>query len=79
MSLKTFIKHNPLLYHAAKGLERASFPFLAGLCGLMRRLHGIDGKAVCLTCFNGALYNDNPRAVAEALHALRPDLAYYRT
>ena len=74
MSLKTFIKQNPLLYRAAKWGERAGYPFLTGLCSLMNRVYGIDGKAVCLTSFDGALYNDNPRAVAEALHRLRPDL-----
>ena len=75
MSIKTLIKQNsPLLFRAAKRLDRACHPVLTRLLNRYNRRNGLDDRAVCLCCFNGGLYNDNPRAVAEALHELRPDL-----
>ena len=74
MSLKTLLKKNPLTYRAARLASAAPEPLLTGLCRLFHRLCGIDARAVFFSSFNGTLYNDNPRAVAEALHALRPDV-----
>ena len=74
MSLKTLLKKNPLTYRAARLVQAAPYPLLTGLCALFHRHFGIDGKAVFFASFNGTQYNDNPRAVAEALHRLRPDV-----
>ena len=73
MSVKSLLKRNRLVYRAALVARRLPYPLLTGLCALCRRVWGIEKGAVCFSSFEGMLYNDNPRAVAEALHALRPD------
>ena len=40
---------------------------------LARGLKGIDGNKVVFMCFRGRSYGDNPRAISERLHALRPE------
>ena len=37
-----------------------------------RLLRGIDGNKVVFRCFQGRSYGDNPRAISERLHELRP-------
>lgn len=37
-----------------------------------RLLRGIDGNKVVFRCFQGKSYGDNPRAISERLHELRP-------
>ena len=39
-----------------------------------RAIFGIDARRVLFSSYAGGGYSDNPRAVSEALHALRPDL-----
>ena len=73
MSVKSLLKKNRLIYKAASALQKLPYPLLTASCGLYHRLFGVDGRAVFFCCFDGMLYNDNPRAVAEALHAIRPD------
>lgn len=72
MSLKTLLKKSPVTYRLARALVRLPDPLLAGWLRLCHRVWGVDGNKACFSCFNGALYGDNPRAVAEALHALDP-------
>ena len=44
------------------------------LMRLCRGIWGIDRRRVLFSSYTGGGYSDNPRAVSEALHALRPDL-----
>ena len=74
MSLKALLKKSRFTYRLALFLVRLPDPLLAGWMRLCHRLLGVDGNKVYFSCFNGALYNDNPRAVAEALHRMAPDV-----
>ena len=72
MSIKSMLKKSRATYLAASWALECSFPAIRCALRLMNRLHGIDPNTVYFSSFNGGLYNDNPRAVAEALHALAP-------
>lgn len=72
MSVIAAIKKNPLLYNLASVARRAHWPLLRAAQRACHALFGVDGRAVYFSSFGGALYNDNPRAVAEALHAVAP-------
>ena len=74
MSLKALLKKSPVTYCIARNLVRLPDPFLAGWLRLCHRVKGVDGNKVYFSCFNGTLCSDNPRAVAEALHALAPEV-----
>ena len=54
------------------GIKHASGPVYSGWMRLCHRLYGVDGNKVFFSSYDGMLYNDNPRAVAEALHAIAP-------
>ena len=72
-SLKARIKGNKALFKVLNGIKHASGPLYSGWMRLCHRLYGVDGNKVFFSSYDGLLYNDNPRAVAEALHAIRPD------
>ena len=76
MSIKALLKKNKAVFRAAQAARTLPYPLLRGLCGLFRRACGIDRRTVYFSSFGGMLCNDNPRAVAEALHRLRPDLRF---
>jgi len=71
-SLKARIKHNRALFTVLNGLRHASGPVYSGWMRLCHRLYGVDGNKVFFSSYDGMLYNDNPRAVAEALHSIAP-------
>ncbi len=73
MSIIAVIKKNPLLYRAADLARRSPWPLLRAIQRACHGLFGVDGRAVYFSSFGGSLYNDNPRAVAEALHEIAPD------
>ena len=72
-SLKARIKHNKALFTVLNGIKHASGPAYTGWMRLCHRLYGVDGDKVFFSSYDGMLYNDNPRAVAEALHAIAPE------
>ena len=72
MTLKALLKKTRFTYILASALRAAPYPIYAGWMRLCHAIHGVEGNTVYFSSFNGALYDDNPRAVAEALHALRP-------
>ena len=71
-SLKARIKHNKALFTVLNGIKHASGPVYTGWMRLCHRLYGVDGNKVFFSSYDGMLYNDNPRAVAEALHEIAP-------
>lgn len=73
MSLKAFIKRNPALKAAVKGLLRLSHPFLTAWMKLCHRLLPLRSDTAFFSSFDGRRFNDNVRAVAEALHDAAPD------
>ena len=73
-SLKARIKGNPVLFKLAAGLQKLPYPLFSGWMRLCHRLRGVDANRVLFSSYDGRLYNDNPRAVAEALHAVAPDV-----
>ena len=72
MSIIAVIKGNPLLYRAADLVRRSPWPLLRAVQRACHAVFGVDRSAVYFSSFGGSLYNDNPRAVAEALHAIAP-------
>ena len=72
-SLKARLKRNRALFTVLNTLKHASDPLYSGWMRLCHRLYGVDGSKVFFSSYDGLLYNDNPKAVAEALHALAPD------
>ena len=72
MSIKSALKKNRLLYRAAKVASQLPWPLMRGWMTLCHALFGVDRQTVYFSSFNGMLYNDNPRAVAEALHRIAP-------
>jgi len=73
MSLKSLLKKSKLTYAAASALRKAPYPLLRGWMRLCHRLRGVDRGKVYFSSFGGKLYNENPRYVCEALHALCPE------
>ena len=73
-SLKAMIKRNKAVFKVASALKRVPYPFLSGWMRLSHARHGVDRRRVFFSSYDGTLYNDNPRAVAEALHALDPSV-----
>ena len=72
-SLKARVKGHPRLFKLLQRLKHLPYPLLSGWMSLCHRLYGVDGNKVVFSSYDGALYNDNPRAVAEALHAACPE------
>lgn len=73
MSIKSLLKKSRLTYRLARLAQRACDVPLAGCMCLCHALFGVDPNKVYLCSFEGALCNDNPRAVADALHARLPE------
>lgn len=71
-SLKARIKGNRLLFAAASAASRAPYPFYSAWMRLCHAVRGVEGDKVLFSSYDGTLFNDNPRAVAEALHAVAP-------
>ena len=72
MTLKALLKKSRFTYALASALRKAPYPIYAGWMRLCHAVHGVERDTVYFSSFNGALYDDNPRAIAEALHQLRP-------
>ena len=72
MTLKALLKKSRLTYVLASALRAVPYPIYAGWMRLCHALRGVEGNTVYFSSFNGALYDDNPKAVAEALHAVCP-------
>ena len=72
-SLKARLKGNKALFSVLNTLRHVPDPLYGGWMGLCHRLYGVEGDKVFFSSYDGLLYNDNPRAVAEALHAVAPD------
>ena len=71
-SLKARIKGCKWLFEALQRLKHAPYPLLSGYMRLCHRLLGVGGNKVFFSSYDGGLYNDNPRAVAEALRPWTP-------
>ncbi len=71
-SLKARIKGNKALFTVLNTVKHAQDPLYSGWMRLCHRLYGVDADKVFFSSYDGLLYNDNPRAVAEALHAIAP-------
>lgn len=71
-SIKGRIKQSRALYHIASTLKHAPYPLISGFMRLCHRLFGVEGNKVFFSSYDGTLFNDNPRAVAEALHTIAP-------
>ena len=72
-SLKGMLKRNKVLYHVTRTLKKAPEPVYKLYMLWCHRRYGVQPNTAFFTSYDGTLYNDNPRAVAEALHALSPD------
>ena len=72
-SLKARIKGNRALFTVLNGVKHAQDPLYSGWMRLCHRRYGVDANKVFFSSYDGLLYNDNPRAVAEALHAVAPE------
>ena len=72
MSIKGFIKRHKWIFRLASGASRLPYPFFTGWMRLCHAIRGTQTDQVFFSSYDGTLYNDNPRAVAEALHELRP-------
>ena len=73
-SLKGLLKGNRVTYAVTSALKKAPYPLLSGYMRFCHRRYGVEGNKVFFSSYDGTLFNDNPRAVAEALHKLRPDV-----
>ena len=71
-SLKARIKGNRALFTVLNALKHVPDPLYGGWMRLCHRRYGVDGGKVFFSSYDGLLYNDNPRAVAEALHEIAP-------
>ncbi len=59
-----------------KSARRALIALRSAVLGSYMRAkhaHGVDPKKIVFSSFKGASYSDSPRAIAEALHDMRPD------
>lgn len=72
MSLAGMLKRNRLTYAVANAIRKLPYPLISGWMRWCHRRHGVEGNKVFFSSYDGTLYNDNPRAVAEALHAIAP-------
>lgn len=72
MTLKALLKKTRFTYVIASALRSAPYPIYAGWMRLCHAIHGVARDTVYFSSFNGGLCDDNPRAIAEALHAIRP-------
>lgn len=73
-SLKGLLKGNRLTYALASALKSLPYPLISGWMRLCHLIFKVDQNKAFFSSYDGTLYNDNPRAVAEALHAIRPEV-----
>ena len=73
LSLKARIKRNPALFAVLNGLKKIPYPLFSLWMILCHRFHGIDANKVFFSSYDGIAYNDNPKAVADALHQIAPE------
>ena len=73
MGLKSILKKSRLTYAVARTLRKAPNPLLRGIMRTSHALFGIDSDKVYFSSFSGRLYNENPKYVCEALHAICPE------
>ncbi len=72
LSLKARLKRNKALFTVLNTLKKAPYPLLSCWMRLCHAVCGVEKDKVFFSSYDGKLYNDNPRAVAEALHAIAP-------
>lgn len=68
MNLRSLKRIGPLY----RFLSAARRILLGGYMRAVNRFCGVDGNKVVFSSFKGASYSDSPKAIAEALHVLRP-------
>ena len=73
LSLKARLKRNKALFVTLNTIKHMSDPIFSGWMRLCHALKGVEANKVFFSSYDGVLYNDNPRAVAEALHAIAPN------
>ena len=73
MGLKSILKKSKLTYAVARTLRKAPYPLLRAFMSAAHGLRGVEKNKVYFSSFSGRLYNENPKYVCEALHALCPD------
>ena len=71
-SLKGLIKGSRAAYGAISALKHLPYPLISGWMRFCHRRYGVEGNKVFFSSYDGTLFNDNPRAVAEALHEMVP-------
>ena len=69
-SLKRKLKQNRRFFLT---FGRAFGTYRNAVMGCARLFKGIDGNMAVFSSFDNRSYNDNPRYISEALHALRPE------
>ena len=72
MTLKALLKKTRFTYILANAIRSAPYPIYAGWMRLCHAVRGVEKNTVYFSSFNGALCDDNPRAIAEALHEICP-------
>ena len=73
ISLRGLIKRSRLFYNIASALKHLPYPIISGAMRLFHARSGVHSRKVFFSSYDGTLYNDNPRYVAEALHAMDPE------
>ena len=73
LSLKARLKRNKALFAVLNALKKLPYPLLSAWMTLCHAIHGVEPDKVFFTSYDGKLYNDNPRAVSEALRAVAPN------
>ena len=72
-SIKGLLKRNRVTYAVTSALKKVPYPLLSAYMRWCHRRYGIDRDKVFFSSYDGTLFNDNPRAVAEALHRMMPE------
>ena len=73
LSLKARLKRNKALFTVLNALKKVPYPLFSAWMILCHALRGVEQDKVFFTSYDGKLYNDNPRAVAEALRDILPE------
>ena len=73
MGLKAIVKKNRAVYLLANAVRKLPYPLIRAYMAACHALRGVDGRKVYFSSFSGKLYNENPKYVCEALHAIAPD------
>ncbi len=73
MGLKAIVKKNRAVYLLANSVRKLPYPLIRAYMGACHALCGVKPRKVYFSSFTGKLYNENPKYVCEALHAIAPD------